>query len=381
MWPPNAVRSGLVDIYPWLPIAHVVALGSVLVWPSLGIAGPSTVGATSALAAVEALLDLLVELIPGLFAPLPLWVVGAVLVGTRRARVASALPWLLFIGIYGADVLPPLSRPAVDTAGTIPLRVMTFNIMWDNRSVDRAVDLIRDVQPDVLFVQELEVEHLAALGALDGELPYHAPRPRRGVRGVGLWSRYPILAEEAWTATPRTPTWQYAQIAVGQFRVHLVNLHLTAPDPILRDPRRWPFLPIIGVVPRPRAEEAELAATRLRELVATGEPTVAAGDLNMTEQTADYRRLRGAGLGDAQRAVGRGFGFTFPTGPMIELLGVPVPLGPILRLDHVLYAAARVRGIEARPEWTGSDHLPVVVDLELGDPPDRATTLARSPGA
>jgi endonuclease/exonuclease/phosphatase (EEP) superfamily protein YafD len=85
-------------------------------------------------------------------------------------------------------------------------------------------------------------------------------------------------------------------------------------------------------------------------------PIIIGGDMNMTDLTADYRRIRQLGFSDAHKEAGRGFGFTFPA------VGAP----PLIRLDQIFYNSYWT-AIEAEviPQGNGSDHFPVRVVLDL----------------
>jgi endonuclease/exonuclease/phosphatase family metal-dependent hydrolase len=154
-------------------------------------------------------------------------------------------------------------------------------------------------------------------------------------------------------------------ISVDGQRVHVVNLHLTAPS------LRWathPELPlplVTGEVTQGRDNEVHDLIPLLRPLIDGAEPLVAAGDLNMTDQTPEFRRLRSLGLLDAHREAGWGFGNTFPAVQSIRIVGrsIAVPM-PLLRIDHVLVSDEFVvRGVQTGPAGGGSDHLPVTADL------------------
>ena len=87
-------------------------------------------------------------------------------------------------------------------------------------------------------------------------------------------------------------------------------------------------------------------------------PMLVVGDFNMTEYSPDYHLIR-ARLVDAYRAVGWGFGHTYPS-----FLSFPKPLPapwPVVRLDYV-WLSRQLEPISARlGRSDGSDHHPVIV--------------------
>ncbi len=86
-------------------------------------------------------------------------------------------------------------------------------------------------------------------------------------------------------------------------------------------------------------------------------PLLLAGDLNTTQFSERYERLRKLGLRGAHEAVGRGFATTWPNGRF--------PFPPI-RLDHLL-VSDEVSVLDVREgAGRGSDHRPLIAELGLG---------------
>jgi endonuclease/exonuclease/phosphatase (EEP) superfamily protein YafD len=84
------------------------------------------------------------------------------------------------------------------------------------------------------------------------------------------------------------------------------------------------------------------------------------GDFNATENMDLCQALHDAGLRDAFRQAGAGFGLTFPV--FGRYRGLPLP--PFVRIDYVWHSAAYVsRAAQVLPD-AGSDHLPLLVVLE-----------------
>jgi endonuclease/exonuclease/phosphatase (EEP) superfamily protein YafD len=176
---------------------------------------------------------------------------------------------------------------------------------------------------------------------------------------MGIWSRYPFVPNER----PAGVRWQQVVVSIDGRALRLVNFHPFAPDPLI--------VSLIGGISGPialdtgqRSADVEAAIRALQDPLSRGDALVLAGDLNMSDQTPEYRRLTTAGLMDVYRQAGFGFGATFPSRPISRRLGVPVPPGPILRIDYVLIGGPlAVRSARVWPDAGGSDHFPVVVDL------------------
>lgn len=229
--------------------------------------------------------------------------------------------------------------PAPPTGVAVSL--VSANLLLTNpRVVDAGRRLLED-PVDVLALQELTPEHLAALegaGLLD-RFPYAVTAPEPGYHGAGLFSRWP-LAEAAVVDLEGVP-FPAATVLTPGGRLRVVVVHAKNPG-------------AAGQLPRWRRQLAALA-----ELVSRSrDPTVLVGDYNATGDHRDLRRLVSVGLRDAWDVAGRGAGATWP------VWAGPVP--PLLRLDHALVGpGVAVRSAVVR-DSPGSDHRHLRVELHVG---------------
>lgn len=361
-----------------LPLLHAAPL-LLFLWARHAVLGaaPATPPELPALvparlwSVATGVLALANEFVPFFFLPLPLWLLSAAIARTRVAALAAVVPWLLFLGLYG-ELFAPRAAHLRPTAPGTDIRVMSVNALYANGSPDTLAALVLREAPDVVLVQELSP---ALAEALDGAFAPHYPhrdlRPHPGPEGGGVWSRHPLRVEETWGGAPdverHSLRWQHLSVDVSGRRVELVNLHLNPPGIHLGTVPRFP-LPVYAVQFNAlRRREVEAFLPALRTLAR--EPLVVAGDLNLTDQTPEYRGLRGAGLRDAHREAGWGLGLTFPARPKLFSLGAPLPLPSLIRIDYVLHSSH----FATRRAWvphdeTGSDHRPVVADLILRAP-------------
>jgi endonuclease/exonuclease/phosphatase family metal-dependent hydrolase len=284
----------------------------------------------------------------------------------------------------------PAPRPAPDAAvpddgraaGAPPLRVMTFNLRYDNpgdganawaNRRDWVAALIRFHDADVVGVQEALASMLsdldarlpgfarAGVGRADGRargefsaIIYRTDRLALLDSGTFWLSPTPEIAgSKGWdTAIERVATWaRFRDRRTGCSHVHL-NTHLD------------------HMGEQARQEGARLIRRRLATL-AGGLPVVMTGDLNSTPQSAPYRVLTRdtiAGaippLTDAMGASRSGhYG---PTSTWTAFRAIE----PGRRIDYVLVSAPTVvlsHGILS-DSWDGrfpSDHLPVLASLAV----------------
>ena len=236
------------------------------------------------------------------------------------------------------------------------LTVMTYNVGAGLADPRRLVEILRRSGADVVGVQELAPEQGTAIGAQLGEdYPYQVLYPT-GIPGKGLLSRFPLQQTELLELHPGRPDLQ-AIVAAPNGDLTVIVAH---PPP-----------PRIG---RHRVRHAALADQQISGIAAVatgGGPTVLLTDFNRVGWQAAYRQLRQSGLIDAFGTVGRGTGFTLPTRlSHLAYRGHPlgeVPLPPLLRVDYVWHTT-HFRALDA---WigghAGSDHLPVLAELEWVD--------------
>ena len=228
---------------------------------------------------------------------------------------------------------------------------MTFNVLALRRPMDELVQIIEEADPDVLMVQELIPSIAQAIDEAHGDrLTFSRLRTDAGWGAQGIWSRYPIVGEERWDGSRRNAQWQHAVLDVNGRQVHLVNLHLTTPTVRWRSPEALPVPVIVGPGQRGPPAGGGLARPRLRQLAAGPNPVLVAGDLNLTDQTPEFRRLLDAGYDNAYRQAGWGIDLTFPALPRARLMGRTYLVRfPVVGIDHMLVSSE----LQAGGPWCG----------------------------
>jgi endonuclease/exonuclease/phosphatase family metal-dependent hydrolase len=236
------------------------------------------------------------------------------------------------------------------------LRLVTYNVHrcvgLDRRhSPERIADIVRSLEPDAVALQELETNHrrtghthqpnrLAHL--LDMDCVYHPARVRAGAQfGNAIFTRLPMRARRS-DVLPRHPVVRlqtrgavWATLRVGDSDFQLINTHLS----LLRGERL--------------RQAAALCDEWLAHPDCRTAPSVVCGDFNATPACPTYRKLAD-GLADA---AGHNPHATWPS------------FLPFRRLDHVFVTprvtVARVDVPRTDLTRVASDHLPLVVDLEI----------------
>jgi endonuclease/exonuclease/phosphatase (EEP) superfamily protein YafD len=280
---------------------------------------------------------LLLGLIPGLLA--------AGLARRKWLVVTLTIPTILIGGTFAPLFLP---RPGTVLAGSTPIKIMSFNVLYNNQDYPALAGVIRQENPDILLLQEITEQSAAALEAElrdlypDGRL-YHdfADKPGQAhYFSEAIFSRYPI--------TPISVTYER-----GRAQKVLIN---TPDGPI----SVWNVHP---TTPMPWAYHYRQIYALTEDIAAVNGPLIVGGDFNTTDHSETYR-LVNQHLGNAHWDAGWGFGFSFPAhAPRVK--GVPL-LTRLVRIDHIFYSHHFfVHNARTLPHSGGSDHLPVVAELSL----------------
>jgi len=260
----------------------------------------------------------------------------------RRRWTAAAAHAVIagaWISIFGHFLIPPPEAPPRSGQA---LEVLSFNVGAGVASYEQIVKLLRVEAADVVLIQELTADQEHAFGHDLLELYPHRDLHGLGIDGMGIFSKYPILDAGLLQLDSRR-AYQRAVIDIRGERTTLFNVHPGLSrllfGPSSRNPRDFQSM----------ALEARSAGA-----------AIIAGDFNATENMDLCQLLEVAGLRDAFRGAGRGFGLTFPV--FKKYRGLPIP--PFVRIDYVWHTEAYVCREARVLEDAGSDHLPLSVVLE-----------------
>jgi endonuclease/exonuclease/phosphatase (EEP) superfamily protein YafD len=235
---------------------------------------------------------------------------------------------LIFAGLQGAaPEAPPGSKRF--------LRVVTFNIRFDNERIDGVDKFLNDTDADVVVLQEVTKDHLDPLHReLDARYPYSV-----GEFSLVIFSKYPIKSDGR-VDRPGYPEWirllaRWVELDVNGTRVEVVGVHFARP-----------FYPVL--------QEHDVAA--LTQFVLTRKlPLIVAGDFNMTPWTAQLKRFTYvSGLGRFNT-----FHFTWP------MRWRRYQIMPVVAIDNVFASRDFAKIDILAGARLGSDHRPVIADIAL----------------
>ncbi|MFL5322126.1 MAG: endonuclease/exonuclease/phosphatase family protein [Myxococcaceae bacterium] len=229
------------------------------------------------------------------------------------------------------------------------LRVMTFNIQSGRKGIDKVAALIREANPDVVALQEVDrftaraggKDQLAALSELTG-MAYSAFFKTTsfygGDYGIAILSKYPLSDAEQ----RGLPTELSEPRAVGRALVHGPNGELNV------------YVTHLSNLPTRSLLRVQQTHTILNWMASDSHARVLMGDFNDGEGSGPVKAV-GAVMPEAFAVAGHGPSATFP-----------FPIIPDARLDYV-FASAELHATDAHViRKVASDHYPMVVEFAQG---------------
>lgn len=269
--------------------------------------------------------------------------VGAVGYAVFRKRAAAAALGGLALANLALAAPLYLGRPAAPAPGTRTYRAILANVLTANRRFDRVAGLVRDLEPDIVVLEEVNERWLRELSGLRADYPHGRAVPRTDNFGIALWSRIPLDGAAVLS-------WSEVEVPSIAARLSLGGRPVTAIATHPLPPRR-----------------ADYFAWRNQQLEALGQyvssqpgEVLVLGDLNMSSWSPYFGDLvRTTGLSDTRR----GFGVLASWPSDVPFLRIPI--------DHALVSKG-IRVVDRRlgPD-VGSDHFPVILDFAL-EPGGRA---------
>lgn len=236
----------------------------------------------------------------------------------------------------------------------VTVKVMSYNLFFKNRNPVSSLQLIKDSNPDLLFVQELTPNWQSILDkALNKAYPYRKTSPSKGTHGIGVYSKYPIKRNELLRNKGRLPYAQVTEISLKEKRIRTVNTHLASPAVAVENSDR--FASLYWRNYKQRTAELETIRALMNKDASTYDSQLLVGDLNTLFVEPIYQDLKKEWV-NVSKVFGKGFGFTFPNTSRSR---------PFMTLDYIL-ARGKAKCLRAEVLKGGnSDHLPIVVELEL----------------
>jgi endonuclease/exonuclease/phosphatase (EEP) superfamily protein YafD len=233
-----------------------------------------------------------------------------------------------------------LGGTASAAPGGVPLRLVSANVLAQNRTPEKVLEFVRAADADlVLLVDAGGRDWRQALGQLRDLYPHHAQQAWLAGARVILFSRWPIVSEQVRKAPRSQRAHLLATLAIEGRKLEVVGVHPSSPSP--------------SQPGKTRRRNHELH--HIAEVVKNNDAAViVAGDFNTTPWSPHFRDLLAAtGLRNA--AEGKGYIPTWPT----WFWPARIPI------DHVLLKGPIAVTTVRRGPAVGSDHFPITADLRL----------------
>ncbi len=268
------------------------------------------------------------------------------LLETLRRPLSCLLLGALSCAEPGAGGSPPSSAPT-ETTSSASVRIMTYNVNFGLAGDAETLAAVREVDADVVFLQETTETWERSLRAeLDDRYPHALFRHCCGAGGLGVLSRFPLLARE-YLAPPDGgwfPAWRVlVETPIGQLQT--LHVHLR---PQLSESGSF----LGGVFSTPPIRRAEIAA--YHAALDPAAPTLVVGDFNENGRGGAIRFLEDRGMRSALPGA-RG---AEPTWRWQTSIGTIRE-----QLDHIVHDA-RLEVVHVEVVERGrSDHLPVVATI------------------
>jgi endonuclease/exonuclease/phosphatase family metal-dependent hydrolase len=248
----------------------------------------------------------------------------------------------------------------------VTVRIATYNIRKGGRRRRRYLaDVVRALDTDVTVLQEATdprvVREVAAAAGLS--VVIHAPG-----RSVAVLSRLPTTGAR-WHRLARARN--FVEVELPDAGIRVLGVHLSAGLSARGERRRTKEIDRVLKV----AREAPGAA---RTLIAGDLNAIAPGDVNAVTRLPGWIRLMlrvdgGLGTTVLRRVLDDGFTDAYRRAHPDDVGPTMPAVAPSVRLDYLLLgealvpamAGCRIGGPEPSVLWAASDHLPVVLDLDV----------------
>jgi endonuclease/exonuclease/phosphatase (EEP) superfamily protein YafD len=234
------------------------------------------------------------------------------------------------------------------------IKLLSANVLFENHSATRLLEIVREESPDVVLLLEYTPEWARMIDELRTAYPHRVEVPAERAYGIALFSRYDFDGAAAF-ALGEKPAIE-ARLLTPSGPLELIGVHLLSPT----SPGRG----------EARNRQLDELATRVARVSG---PLAVAGDFNITPYSPFFQDwLARTALTDTRR--GRAVSPSWPT--MLPLVAIPI--------DHCAVSHEVTIVAHRRLPAFGSDHYPILAELALAQraAPVSATTSAnKSEGA
>ncbi len=243
---------------------------------------------------------------------------------------------ILILIIWNSWFIVPLyaqDKVMMENSGE-SLSILSMNLLAANTNYNKALDLIREKDPDIVVFQELSPQWEEQLQDLFLRYPFSQMHPQNNNFGIGVLSKFPMNSAVTDLGKGFPPS------VLGEIKVDRKLFTILATHPF----------PPVG------QDRFEFRNEQLKEIakLSNKQPGnfIVAGDLNTSSYSLHFRELlKNGNLQDSRK--GFGIASTWPADFLIMRT----------TLDHILYKG-NIQVLSRKTESSiGSDHLPVYLEI------------------
>ena len=256
----------------------------------------------------------------------PIWCIAL-----AACAVVSARPVLPYVAFGHASA-------ATAAAHGPTIKLLSANVLFENHSSTRLLEIVREESPDVVLLLEYTPEWAQMVDELRAAYPHYVEVPSRRAYGLALFSRYELDAITPFVLDEKAAV--DARVRTPSGTLEVIGVHLFSPTSPWRSSMR-------------NRQLVDLAA----RVASVNGPLAVIGDFNITPYSPFFQDwLAHTGLTDTRR--GRAVSPSWPV--QLPLIGIPI--------DHCAVSkevtVVAHRGLPA----FGSDHYPILAELALAPP-------------
>lgn len=264
-------------------------------------------------------------------------IVGALIFALLAAFAGRHTTMLIFVGlavVSTALAWPSIQQPATVAASGPRFTLMTFNVYYNNRQLQRVADLVRETKPDIVVLLEIVPRIRTALDAVADQYPYRVECWQEQWGDALVLSRFPLTDIRGTLPEPKFRRPMGAvEIAIEGRKLTLFPTHLTLPYPL-----------------NGRGRQTGEIDEIISAIATVKGPRILAGDFNASPWATTMVRTRTK----LDMTLLTGASGTWPKF-LPRALGIPI--------DHIL--ATPELALQSRKLFTvsGSDHRAVLADI------------------
>lgn len=285
-------------------------------------------------------------------------VLAAVFVDFKRKYKIALMATLIvalvyqvqFVVVY-TSLYTTQAKESQQLAGENSFSLLVSNVLMENQYKSRFHELVMRVDPDVVLINEPDEAWAASIAKLHNVYPYYIEHPLDNAYGMILLSKLPLIDGVVNFLVQDSIPSIFAKIRLPSG--NLIDFYGVHPKP-----------PKPGSDTYERDTELLIIGKRIKN---TGHPSIVAGDLNDVGWSVTSKLFRKySGLVDPRE--GRGLYNTYH-------VNCPLFRYP---LDHIYYSEEFGLLSLKRLENIGSDHYPIMIELNLEPGDDNALDMEKT---